>query len=141
MDHLNIPILPGNYAGDHPVAAATTIPQGALVALNAAGDAVPAATGVTGHIIGKAEAGVDNSAGAAGAKTVRVIRGIFSCALDGTNPPTKAHIGTRVYGFAADTVANLTGGITCRGGILLGFDDSGRAIVDFTFVTKSATYA
>lgn len=140
MDHVNIPILPGNYAGDHPVAAATTIPTGALVALNAAGDAVPAASAVTGHIIGKAEAGVENP-GAAGAKTVRVIRGIFSCALDTTNPPTKANVGMRVYGATADSVANLTGGITCRGGILLGFDDAGRAIVDFTFVTKSATYA
>lgn len=137
MDSYNIPELPGSYAGDHPVAAATIIPAGALVALNAAGNALKADSTVTGFAIGRAEEGVDNSAGAIGDKTVRVKRGVFSCALDATNPPNKAHIGGRVWVTAPDTVSSLNT-VTCRGGILLGFDGAGRAIVDFNVSNKTA---
>lgn len=137
MDQYYIPEIPGSYAGAHPVAASTIIPDGALVALDASGNAKAAASTVTGHAIGRAEVGVDNSAGAAGDKMVLVKRGVFSCALDATNPPNKSHVGGRVWVTAPDTVSSLNT-VTCRGGILLGFDGAGRAIVDFNASTKTA---
>lgn len=60
-----------------PVAAATTIFAGALVCLDAAGNAVPASTAVNLKARGRAEEAVDNSAGIAGALSVRTKRGIF----------------------------------------------------------------
>lgn len=131
-----IPEMPGDFAGDHPVAAATLIGEGAMVALNAAGNAVQAASAITGHVIGRAGAAVDNAAGAIGDKTVRVQRGVFSLALDPTNPPNKSHVGGIVGFTFPDTVSSVLG--TCRGGILLGFDEKGRAIVDLTVTTKTA---
>ena len=120
-DYYNLPEMPGEFVGDHPVAAATIIPAGGLVALNAAGNAVKADSTVTGFAIGRAAEYVDNSAGAIGAKTVRVQRGVFCCALDAANPPNKTHVGGRVWITAPDTVSSLNT-VTCRGGILLGFD-------------------
>ena len=134
-DVYNIPQMPGDFAGDHPVAAATNIGDGAIVALNAAGNAVQAATAITGHVIGKARGSVDNP-GAIGDKTVRVERGVFSLALDATNPPNKTHVGSIVGFTAPDTVSSVLG--TCRGGILIGFDGQGRALVDLNVTTKTA---
>jgi hypothetical protein len=110
-DLYNIPEMPGNFAGEHPVAAATNIGEGAIVALNAAGNAVQAASAITGHAIGRAVFPVDNP-GAIGAKTVRVQRGVFSLALDNTNPPNKTHVGGIVGFTAPDTVSSVLG--TCR---------------------------
>lgn len=129
--------LPGNFVGAHPVAAATVIPAGGLVALNAAGNAVQADSTVTGFAIGRSAEAVDNSTGAIGDKTVVVQRGVFGCALDATNPPNKTHVGGRVWITAPDTVTSLNTA-TCRGGILLGFDGQGRAIVDFNESNKTA---
>lgn len=136
MDHFNLPEMPGDYAGEHPVLAGVIIRTGAVVALNAAGNAVEAATGITGHAIGKAVAGVDNTAGATGDLTVQVKRGIPCCALDATNPPNKIHVGGLVGFTAPDTVSSVLG--TCRGGVLIGFDGQGRAMVDLTVTTKTA---
>lgn len=126
---------PGSFAGDHPVAATTAIAEGAVVALNAAGNAVQAAAAITGYAIGRAEFAVDNLAGAIGGRIVRVKRGIFSCALDDTNPPNRTHVGALVGFTGPDTVSSVLG--TCRGGILLGFDTAGRAIVDLNRTTKA----
>lgn len=118
MDHYAITEFPGTYAGDHPVAAATIIPTGALVALDASGNATPAASTVTGHVIGRADVGVDNSAGAAAAESVRVRRGVFALNQDATHPVLKAHMGMMVYATVPDTVAHQG---TCRAGKLIGF--------------------
>ncbi|WP_336812253.1 hypothetical protein [Bosea sp. MMO-172] len=59
-----------------PVAAATTIQQGALVAANASGQAVPGSTSTTLKGVGRAEETVENS-GAAGDKSITVKRGVF----------------------------------------------------------------
>lgn len=128
----------GAYAGNHPVAAATTISDGALVALDAAGNALEAASTVTGHVAGRAEVGVDNSGGAAGAKTVLVRRGCYALPLDAANPPTKAHVGKMVYAITPDTVAYVG---TCRAGKLIGFDAAGNAIVDTNYARKGITVA
>ena len=128
MDHYNIPEYPGDFSGAFPVAATTTIPDGGIVAIDSAGHAVAAASTVTGYAVGRAFGGSDNSAGLAGATTVKVKRGIFGLALDATHPPGITNIGQRVFMTAPDTVATQG---TCRGGILVGFDPSGLAIVDF----------
>lgn len=60
-----------------PVAADTIIYQGAMVAINASGYAVPASTATTLKIVGRAEETADNRNGAAGAINVTTKRGVF----------------------------------------------------------------
>src|SRR5690606_4835637 len=60
-----------------PVAAAVTIFVGALVCLDASGNATPGATATTLTARGVATEQVDNSAGIAGAKSVTTRRGVF----------------------------------------------------------------
>ena len=60
--------------GGFPVAASTHIYVGALVAINSAGNVVPASADSTLFVIGVAEEEVDNSAGIAGARTLNAIR-------------------------------------------------------------------
>ena len=62
---------------NRPVAAATAIQAGSLVALDAAGNAVPGAVATTLTAQGRAEENVDNSAGAAGDLTVNIREGVF----------------------------------------------------------------
>lgn len=126
MTHYNIPTLPGTSAGLHPVAAAKIIPTGGMVALDAAGNANPAGSAITGHVIGLAVSGVDNSAGAAADLSVEVSRGICVLSQDATHPVTKAHMGQMVYAVTPDTVAHQG---NCRAGVLIGFDGT-SPIVD-----------
>lgn len=134
MTHYATAKMPGEYAGLHTVAATTTIPTNALVALDASGDALPAASTVTGYVVGTAVEGVDNSAGSAGDKSVLIARGVRAIPLDATNPPTKAHVGKQVFAITPDTVAH-TG--TCRVGTLLGFEGT-LAIVELDAVRGEA---
>lgn len=86
-----------------PVAAATTIYSGAMVALNAAGDAIPAIpTGVIMRGVALEEA--DNETGAAGDVAVPTERGPFLVANDGSLDRT--HIGTDVYVVDDNTVGD-----------------------------------
>ncbi len=68
-----------------PAAAATLIFAGTLVALDAAGNAVPASDATLLVVVGRAVATVDNSAGLAGAQAVLVERGVFKYANSGAN--------------------------------------------------------
>lgn len=80
-----------------PVAAAANIHAGALLAMNAFGYAQPA-TNVAGVIAaGRAEAAIDNTAGADGAETVLVRRGVFKFANDATLPVTQAQVLQNCY--------------------------------------------
>jgi hypothetical protein len=124
---------PGFFAGKHPVKADSVISSGALVAIDASGNAQDAASSVTGHVAGRAEDAADNSGGAAGDVEVLVKRGCYALQLDDTNAPTKAHIGRIVYATAPDTVASVG---TCRAGKLIGFDEAGFAIVDTNYAEK-----
>ncbi|OIO70885.1 MAG: hypothetical protein COS35_06520 [Zetaproteobacteria bacterium CG02_land_8_20_14_3_00_50_9] len=67
-----------------PVAAATIIYAGSMVALNAAGNAVPAADTAALKVLGRAESQVNNAAGAAGDLKVTVKRGTFRFKNSGT---------------------------------------------------------
>ena len=122
--------IPGSFAGRHPLAADAVIEIGGLVALNAAGNAVPAAAAVTGHVIGRAEEAADNTDGDAGDVTVLVRRGIFGCANSATDPVDSSHVGKMVFAETPDIIEDAG---TCEAGILLGFDSDGRPIVDTRF--------
>ncbi len=60
-----------------PVAAATRIYQGSMVAVNQSGYLVPASADQTLRVLGRAEEEANNSSGSAGAITCKVKRGIF----------------------------------------------------------------
>jgi len=97
---------------ERPVGANKKIYAGALVVLNG-GYAEPGTT-ATGLVAdGRAEAQVDNTGGAAGAKTVPVRKGVFrfnnSAAADAI---TAAEIGTDCYIVDDNTVAKTDGGTT-----------------------------
>ncbi len=84
-----------------PVAASVRIFSGGMVALNAAGDAIPAIP--TGTVMrGVALAEADNTTGAAGDATVEIERGPFLVASNGSIDRT--HIGTDVYVVDDNTV-------------------------------------
>ncbi|MDQ1847676.1 hypothetical protein Q9299_05185 [Gemmobacter fulvus] len=85
-----------------PVAAATRIFAGAMVALNAAGNAIPAIPTAT-RMRGVALAEADNSAGAIGAASVEIERGPFLVANNGT--VNRTHIGGNVFVLDDNTVA------------------------------------
>jgi hypothetical protein len=92
-----------------PAAAAAVFHAGAMVAINAAGTAVPMSEALNLKGVGRAEKPVDNSAGAAGAELVTVRRGIFrynnSAATDAI---TQADIGADCYGVDDQTVAKTS---------------------------------
>ena len=110
-----------------PMAAAMLIYQGALVALNATGFASKGVTATTLKQFGRAEATVDNLAGAAGAKEIDVRPGIFrwtnSAAADLI---TTAEIGTDCFIVDDQTVAKTNGTSTrSRAGKVVGVDTVG----------------
>lgn len=95
---------------DFPVAAATKIYAGALVVLDAAGNAEPAATATGKIAVGRAEEQVDNSAGAAADLTVKVRAGVFRFANSAAGDAiTKAEIGDLCYAVDDQTVAKTDG--------------------------------
>jgi len=87
MSAATAPIDTPERAGEFtslPVAAATTIHAGTLVARTGTGHAVPAAATAGLTVVGRAEADADNSDGSAGDLAVRVKRGIFRFHNSGT---------------------------------------------------------
>lgn len=94
---------------DAPVAASTVIYNGALVALNASGYAVPADSTTAGlRVVGVASAKADNSAGANGAIKVRVERGVFGFKNSAsTSAVSAADAGRPCYAVDDCTVARI----------------------------------
>ena len=81
-----------------PVAAATHIFLGVLVALNASGYVVPASADPSLRVLGVAEEEVDNSTGAAGDLTCKIARGIFGFVNGAsTAAVSNSHIGRFCY--------------------------------------------
>lgn len=92
-----------------PLAASTRIFAGALVCLNAAGNAVPGATSTTLKARGVAQEYVDNSAGAAGDQRVSTRRGVFNFANSASaDEITRADIGVNAYIVDDQTVAKTS---------------------------------
>ena len=95
---------------NHPAAANAVIHAGALVVLNASGDAAPGSTATGLTPAGRAEEAVDNTGGAAGDKTVQVRKGVFRYANDGSI--SRANIGGTAYIVDDQTLAATDGGGT-----------------------------
>lgn len=109
-----------------PVAAATTIYAGALVAANAAGFAVPGSVATTLTYLGRADEQVIN-AGAAGDKTIIVRRAQpFKWKNSGADPVAQASLGKVCYIVDDETVAATNGtGTRSAAGIVVGLDSDG----------------
>lgn len=109
-----------------PVAAATTIHQGALVAVNAAGNAVPGSVSATLKGAGRAEVSGDNSGGAAGAVSVTVKRGVFKFKNHGADAVTAADVLGDCFIVDDETVAKTNGANTrSKAGKVLDVEASG----------------
>lgn len=93
-----------------PVAAATIIYAGSIVAINAGGYAVPGATATTLKAAGVAEHRADNAAGAAGDIRVRVRKGphVFANSAS-TDAIALTDIGADCYIVDDQTVAKTSG--------------------------------
>ncbi len=108
-----------------PMAASTTIYAGTMVAKDASGNAVPASSSAALILVGKAEAQVDNSAGAAGAKRVEVRSGVFAFNNSGAGADLIAAANAFAYCYAVDdNVVALTdgGGTRPIAGVIYPFD-------------------
>ena len=89
-----------------PVAASTTIRHGVMVGINQSGYLVEVSADPTIRVLGRSEEYVDNSAGAAGAKTCKVKRGIFGWTNSATTlAVADAHVGRLCYAVDNQTVA------------------------------------
>jgi hypothetical protein len=96
-----------------PVGANARIFAGALVAINAAGFAVPGATGATLKGAGVAERRADNTGGADGAIRVRLSKTPYAFANSAAaDAITLADIGSDCYMVDDQTVAKTNGGGT-----------------------------
>ncbi|MDH4122381.1 MAG: hypothetical protein OEV94_11830 [Deltaproteobacteria bacterium] len=92
-----------------PVAANAKIYQGALVAVNATGFAVPGSTATTLKAVGRANAQADNTGGADGAVSAKVSRGVFKFSNSGADPIGQANVGGTAYIVDDQTVAATNG--------------------------------
>lgn len=109
------------------VAADTRIHAGALVVLDDAGNAEPAAAAPGKRAIGRAEEAVDNRDGQAGDRTVLVRRGVFRWAkAAGADALTVADIGNACFALNDQTVARTDGtGTRSPAGIVVDVDSVG----------------
>lgn len=108
----NAPRRDGTDYSD-PVAAATKIFAGALVCLDAAGNATKGAVATTLKAIGRAKRTADNSAGAAGAISVETETGVFRFANSAAGDLiARTDIGATAYIVDDQTVAKTNGGAT-----------------------------
>lgn len=109
------------------VAANAVIHAGAMVVANASGYAAPGSTATGLTYLGRAEAAVDNTGGANGARTVVVRRKkAFQFKNSGTDPVTQASLGKACYIVDDETVAATDGtGTRSAAGKVIGLDSAG----------------
>ncbi len=117
-DTKEMALIPMIAALCFPVAAATTIYAGGMVATDASGNAVPASASTALKIWGRAERTVVNTAaagyGSAGQLSVDVKPGVFMFANGtGADAITAAHVGRLCYA-SDDLTVNLTDGAGLR---------------------------
>ena len=111
---------------DDPVAAGVRIWTGGLTCLDAAGNATPGATALNLTARGRAEHRVDNTAGAAGDKRLKIRAGCFRFDNLGSDPCTRAHIGQDAFIVDDQTVAATDGtGTRSRAGRIADVDSGG----------------
>lgn len=126
-----------------PVAASTKIYAGSLVAANATGYAVPGSASAVLTYLGRAEAYVDNSAGADGAVTVIVRRQkAFKWANYGSDAVTQAEQGKPCFIYDDQTIAKTSGnGTRSPAGIVVAVESDGIWVASDSRVNLSATAA
>lgn len=98
----------------YPVAAATKINAGSLVALNASGLLVPMSVATTQKCVGRAEFAADNTSGAASAIRCETKRGVFPWGQTG-GAITLANVGDTVYAADDQTVTLTSTGASIVG--------------------------
>ena len=110
---------------NEPLAASVKVWKGGIVMRNSAGYLTKGAT-VTGAFgVGRAEATVDNSAGAAGALSIDYRPGTFRFANLATDLITQADVGKLCYIVDDQTVAKTDGtGTRSRAGIVEGIESA-----------------
>jgi hypothetical protein len=113
------------------VAAGAVIHLGAIVAVDAAGWAVPAAAIAGQAVAGVAQERVDNTHGGNGARTVCVQKGVFGLANSASNPLTQAHVGRTAYVEDDGTVANASAANQVVAGVVDELGDHGLVYVFF----------
>ncbi|MBK9080217.1 MAG: hypothetical protein WBP38_07290 [Hyphomicrobium sp.] len=114
----------GEYVA-YAVGADKKLHAGSLVVLDA-GLAEPGNTAAGLIAVGRAEEHVDNTGGAAGAKTVKVKRGVFCFENAAADPVLAAHIGASCFVVDDQTVAATHGGNTRSvAGFVVDVDDAG----------------
>lgn len=112
------------------LAAAAHVYQGSLVAINQAGNLVPASADASLHVVGVAEEEQDNTDGAAGDLSLAPRRGAFYFTNSGTTDAiTDADIGRVCYVVDDTTVARTSnGGARPIAGVVAGVDSFGVAV-------------
>lgn len=110
-----------------PLPAAGKINQGAMVQINAAGYAVPASATIANVTIGRADEGVDNTAGANGDKSITVRRGVFRYGNSAAGDLiARTEIGKTVYVVDDQTVAKTNNaGVRPAAGLCFDVDAQG----------------
>ena len=101
-----------------PLAAATKIFAGTLVARDAAGRAVPASDTAGLRAIGRAEETVDNSAGSAGDLSINIRLGCFKFANSATNAVDADDVGKLAVVEDDMTVAETSTNKVCAGRVM-----------------------
>jgi len=122
---------------DFPVAASAVIYGGAMVATNAAGDAVKVTASSALKVWGRCERQVDNTGGAAGALRVSVRQGVFFFTNGaGANAIGAGDVGKLCYASDDNTV-NLTdgAGLWPAAGKIFGLNASGQVAVGLGFTS------
>lgn len=107
------------------VKAATSIPKGVLVAVDATGYAVNASDAANLKVVGVSWEAVDNSDGASGDLRIKVEEGVFALGVAGDL--TVADVGKKVYVSDNQTVAEATGTNSIVAGELFEIDAEGTA--------------
>ncbi|MFH1796273.1 MAG: hypothetical protein ABIF45_17425 [Pseudomonadota bacterium] len=128
---LEIPGRSGDRFG-YSVLAATRIWRKTLVAITAAGLAVPAGTVGAVAIVGLAEAHVDNREGVDGDRTVEALRGCFGFIF----AADEADIGRAVYAIDDQTLSFDGSGGRLIVGTVAGIGD-GRTWIDIPLATRA----
>ena len=109
-----------------PVAANVVIYKGALVAFSAAGLLQPGAVAATLTAAGRVEETIDNTGGAAGARSCTFRRGVFQFKNSGADPVTQADMYKDCYIVDDETVARTSGsGARSIAGKVRGVDAGG----------------
>ena len=144
----------GGRMRSYPVEANTNIFLGGMVALNAAGNAVPASSTTTVanalKVVGRAERVTNgipgqnaiNLSGAAGAVSITARKGVFLYSTDGS--VGAAQVGSLCYALddnnvtATDRASGATVQQYAAAGVIVAIDSSGQVWVDFWHQSNSA---